>query len=646
MLLDAFTFQTRSGWSVNPLPALDSENTLVIVFGAPELAKRRTPSLIWPSAYPRSHIVGCSTAGEIFGTALADKSLSVAVARFDGRQSRRHRLRPAWSPRTIVRRRANPSPASSTTQRCAGSCCSRTALNVNGSELVRGLNSVLPAHVVVTGGLAGDGISLPAHLGGPGRPAAHQHASCAAGLYGERLRIGHGSKGGWDNFGPERLVTRSRGQRARSSLTVARRSSCTRNTWASWPADYPRPACSSRWRCAPTPPTTRAWCGPSWRSTKRAQSMTFAGDMPEGALARLMRANFDRLIDGASEAAALAGAAHRRATRARRWPSRSAASAGAWCSANAPKRRSRRPSRSCPAGTRQIGFYSYGEISPYALGPCDLHNQTMTLTTIARAAACLSRRSHPGHPPLAPHAPTPRSASSRRRGVRDPDGSAQMLRAGCGSSARVSQSYTEADQERYLLERSLNVSSREMQDLSGRLAAERDRLTAILNSLGDGLCALDSDGRLLFMNPQGERLLGWPEHELVGRDLLAMVGASAPARPRATARAQPSRCATWSAAARPYRNDDARFVRKDGSVLPVSYALAPLMTQGRLSGAVLVFRDMTDAQAAAIRRRRSSSGATRCCAWRGAWPPSPTPNGSHRPARRSRGRAGLATTAR
>lgn len=36
-----------------------------------------------------------------------------------------------------------------------------------------------------------------------------------------------------------------------------------------------------------------------------------------------------------------------------------------------------------PAGTQQIGYYSYGEISPATVGSCDLHNQTMTLTTIA-----------------------------------------------------------------------------------------------------------------------------------------------------------------------------------------------------------------------------------------------------------------------
>ena len=36
-----------------------------------------------------------------------------------------------------------------------------------------------------------------------------------------------------------------------------------------------------------------------------------------------------------------------------------------------------------PAGTQQVGFYSYGELSPLTAGSCDLHNQTMTLTTIA-----------------------------------------------------------------------------------------------------------------------------------------------------------------------------------------------------------------------------------------------------------------------
>ena len=156
--------------------------------------------------------------------------------------------------------------------------------------------------------------------------------------------------------------------------------------------------------------------------------------------------------------------------------------------------------------------------------------------------------------------------------------------------ARVSQSYTEADQERYLLERSLNISSREMQELSGSLRAERDRLTAILNSLGDGLCALGPDGRVLFINPQGELLLGWTEAEVVGCDLLAMVAASSPTDGSGgTALSLPA----LIGAGQTYRNHDDSFRCKDGSMLPVSYVLAPLAAQGQLSGAVLVFRDMS-----------------------------------------------------
>jgi diguanylate cyclase (GGDEF)-like protein/PAS domain S-box-containing protein len=155
---------------------------------------------------------------------------------------------------------------------------------------------------------------------------------------------------------------------------------------------------------------------------------------------------------------------------------------------------------------------------------------------------------------------------------------------------RVSQSYTEADQERYLLERSLNISSREMQELSGNLRAERDRLSAILRSLGDGLCELDSEGRVLFINPQGELLLGWTETEVVGRDLLAMVGASGPAQAEGVAVAS---VPALVGAGQTYRNHDDSFLCKDGTHLPVSYVLAPLTTLGQLTGAVLVFRDMS-----------------------------------------------------
>src|SRR5919202_141271 len=88
---------------------------------------------------------------------------------------------------------------------------------------------------------------------------------------------------------------------------------------------------------------------------------------------------------------------------------------------------------------------------------------------------------------------------------------------------RISQFYASAEQERYLLERALNVSSAEMEALSGRLAGERDTLKAILHSLGDGVSALDEQGRVVLLNPEAERLLGWQERELVGKHLLPLI---------------------------------------------------------------------------------------------------------------------------
>src|SRR5208283_907554 len=71
-------------------------------------------------------------------------------------------------------------------------------LSVNGSELVRGLKENLPEAVTITGGLAGDGERFKDTL-------------VVLGLYGKRLKIGFGSLGGWDPFGPERIITRSKG---------------------------------------------------------------------------------------------------------------------------------------------------------------------------------------------------------------------------------------------------------------------------------------------------------------------------------------------------------------------------------------------------------------------------------------------------
>jgi hypothetical protein len=116
---------------------------------------------------------------------------------------------------------------------------------------------------------------------------------------------------------------------------------------------------------------------------RTARSMTFAGDVPEGWVAQLMRGNFDRLAAGAANAAG----------QARSGLGNSGDRDGVAVLVSCIGRRllmGQRTAEEIEAaglelGPRlaRVGFYSYGEISPHAAsGMCQLHNQTMTVTAI------------------------------------------------------------------------------------------------------------------------------------------------------------------------------------------------------------------------------------------------------------------------
>src|SRR5688500_18183510 len=85
MKLETFAFDAQKGkWSVPGLPmAMDSDKTLILAFGAPELMDAPAPFKELRRTFPRARLLGCSSAGEIAGTSVKDQSLSVAVARFE-----------------------------------------------------------------------------------------------------------------------------------------------------------------------------------------------------------------------------------------------------------------------------------------------------------------------------------------------------------------------------------------------------------------------------------------------------------------------------------------------------------------------------------------------------------------------------------
>ena len=254
-------------------------------------------------------------------------------------------------------------------------------LNVNGTELARGLQEELGPTVSVTGGLSGDAdrfertvvISCKGH--GPNRVVA-------LGLYGDAIRVGHGSLGGWDPFGPSRLVTKSSGNvlyelDGKPALDLYKRylgehADGLPATGLLFPLSVEIPGVSGE--------LVRTILGVD----EASGSMIFAGDVPEGAMARLMKANFDRLIDGAAgaaqgtsdtlgdrsaELAVLISCVGRRLVLKQRVEEEIEAVRDV-----------------LGAETPLTGFYSYGEISPLVRdASCELHNQTMTITTFSEA---------------------------------------------------------------------------------------------------------------------------------------------------------------------------------------------------------------------------------------------------------------------
>jgi hypothetical protein len=378
MKTQVLTFRLAEGWSA-PMPSdLDSEQTLVLAFGSSSFAEHTAPFEALRSALPQSVILGCSTSGEIAGPHLSDASISVAVTRFDHTRLRRVET-------VVPEPEASAAAGAALAAQLAGADLRAVfilseGLAVNGTSLVAGLVAALPPGVQVTGGLAGDGAAFAkTWVLAQGLPQTHRVS--AVGLYGDRLHARSGCDGGWMDFGPLRRVTKSVGP-VLHELDGKPALDLYKDYLGKLAADLPGSALlfplSIRAPGSTERPLVRTILG----IDEQARTMTFAGDMPEGHEARLMRATDDGLIGSAAQAMSQA---------AQHLPD---ASASLVISVSCVGRRLMLGERAeeevetiaerAPAGGAHVGFYSYGEIAPAAAGgACVLHNQTMTVTVYA-----------------------------------------------------------------------------------------------------------------------------------------------------------------------------------------------------------------------------------------------------------------------
>ena len=116
--------------------------------------------------------------------------------------------------------------------------------------------------------------------------------------------------------------------------------------------------------------------------------MTFAGDVPQGWTAQLMHGNFDRLAEGAADAARQARAGLGASDVERQFSILISCIGRRLLMGQRTSDEVEAAGAELGASTLKFGFYSYGEISPHAKsGVCELHNQTMTVTLFDEAGA-------------------------------------------------------------------------------------------------------------------------------------------------------------------------------------------------------------------------------------------------------------------
>lgn len=379
MNISTFRWTSEAGW-VPPVSSWPATADLVLCFGAAELlAATSGPHAELCARFSTAVCAGCSTAGEIAGGEVLDHSLSVLCIRFAHTRVCAARAEVASSAEsfTAAARLARQLAAPDLRHILVLS----DGLLVNGTSLTAGFRSVLPAAVRVTGGLAGDGDRFQrtfVSLAGSAAP----HRVVAIGFYGAQLRVTHGSAGGWQPFGPHRLVTRAEGNvlyelDGQPALALYKRYLGDRA--AGLPATgllFPLHLLARRDQ---DEGVVRTILG----LDEAAQSLTFAGDIPAGRYVRLMKASGDALIAGAAAAArsaspepspgpgerfaVLVSCVGRRLVLGQRLEEEIEAVL-----------------QQLGSGTAAAGFYSYGEICPDELVEhSDLHNQTMTLTVFA-----------------------------------------------------------------------------------------------------------------------------------------------------------------------------------------------------------------------------------------------------------------------
>ncbi len=374
MKIEQKKFSALNGWEAIRCDDFNTATSnLVLVFGSKDLLKDASLYKEMRQNYPSADIIMNTTSGEIMDIQVNDETISLTAIKFDKTQLKTAFENIAFHKNSFdagcaLANQIDPVNLKNVLIIADGQL-------VNGSELISGLQSVLSEDVIITGGLAGDGSRFQSTLVGLNNSPT-EGTIIIIGFYGS-LVVTYGSVGGWDTFGPERMITKSKANvlyelDGKPALDIYKKylgeqANELPGSALLFPLSIRVKECDDY--------LVRTILNVS----EIDQSLTFAGNMPEGNYARLMKANFDRLIEGSSSAAQnslqtnkpelaiLISCVGRKLVLDQRIEEEIEVVRAVY-----------------GAKTAITGFYSYGEFSPSnKFSKCELHNQTMTITTFS-----------------------------------------------------------------------------------------------------------------------------------------------------------------------------------------------------------------------------------------------------------------------
>ena len=248
--------------------------------------------------FPNATIALCSTAGEIFASEVLNNSLTLTAIEFEKTKVQSANInisqyKSSFEAGVAIIQKLDQKDLKYVFVLSDGGM-------VNGSELVRGIETIINHKIPVTGGLAGDGTDFQSTLVGLNEKPKTGNI-VAVGLYGNYIKIGHGSMGGWEMFGLEKKITKSISNEL-FEIDNANALDIYKEYLGKYANELPSSAL-----LFPLSIKLNESENPIVRTilsiNNETKSMIFAGDVPEGSKVRFMKANFDKLIDAASDAA-------------------------------------------------------------------------------------------------------------------------------------------------------------------------------------------------------------------------------------------------------------------------------------------------------------------------------------------------------